>query len=98
MTICPSCNGPHLEGLRFQHKSICDFHDPETQTQQADFERIRANRGRPITRPATPTEVVLLEALDDPILEDGPPFEISVTFGGAIWHRTPTPITIEETP
>lgn len=87
MTICPSCNGPHLDGLRFQHKSVCDFYLVETQTQAADHDRFRANRGRPITRPATETEILLLEALGENS-ENGPD-EVMITaaFHGGIWHR-----------
>ena len=93
MIICPSCNGPHLEGLRFQHRSICDFYNPEAQTQAADHERFRANRGRPVTRDATETEILLLEALGE-IDPDHDAVAIRVTFPGAIWHRT---IPTEET-
>lgn len=88
MTICPSCNGPHLDGLRFQHKSICDFYMTETQTQAADHARFRANRGRPITRDATPTEMLLLAALGEDAPDSPDAEKIRVTFHGAIWHRT----------
>ena len=89
MTICPSCNGPHLEGLRFQHKSICDFYNLEAQTQAADHERFRTNRGQPVTRDATDTEILLLEALGEIDPGHGA-VTIRATFHGAIWHRTTT--------
>lgn len=86
MTICPSCNGPHLEGLRFQHKSICDFYLAEAQTQAADHERFRTNPGQPITRDATDTEILLLEALGE-TAPDHDAVTIRATFHGAIWQR-----------
>lgn len=94
MTICPSCNGPHLDGLRFQHRSICDFYETETQTQAADHERFRANRGQPITRDATETEILLLEALGEIDPDHHDAVTIRATNHGAIWHRTTTKETL----
>lgn len=93
MTICPSCNGPHLGGLRFQHRSICDFYQAEAQTQAADHDRFRVTHGHPVVRPATETEHLMLEALG----EAGPDEKVTIraTFNGAIWHRTTTDQTQE---
>jgi hypothetical protein len=93
VTICPSCNGPHLEGLRFQHKSICDFFETETQTQAADHARFRANHGRAVIRDATPTEILMLEVLgaaEELETDSAGKEQIYVSFHGAMWSRSTT--------
>lgn len=90
MTLCPHCDGEHLEGLRFQHRSVCDLYPRETQTQAADHERITANRGRPITRDATPAEIILLETLGEVDPADPGQVAITATFSGGLWDRTTT--------
>lgn len=90
MTLCPRCDGEHLEALRFQHRSVCDLYLPETQTQHADHERVRANRGRPITRPATSTELLLLAALGEVDPDQPGAVTIRVDYSGSTWRRTIT--------
>lgn len=65
MITCPGCGGqqmtPHPAGpLAFDHTAACPHRDAEDATQHADLTR----GWHDFTRPATPTERVLINAVE----------------------------------
>lgn len=69
MSDCPECGGRYLAGhpagwLTWQHRLTCTLGQADDQTRHADYLRAwHDRRPAPFTRPATPTERVLLAAL-----------------------------------
>lgn len=60
---CPDCAGPWLNGWRWQHSATdCALRAAEDATQAADAQRLR-ELGRTYTRPITPAEARLWQAV-----------------------------------
>ncbi len=59
LPTCPVCNGRRMHLLRYDHSNVCTLRTAEDSRADADRQALLASMGAPVTRQATPAEVLL---------------------------------------